>query len=433
MKFLKLTADNRNDKTPDGRFSRSMDGPHHTVLLNVLSSENDISLSGSGLKVNAGIQSNLRLEDEGGGKISLNMLLSTFLWRVLWTKKINAATELMLSNNSQFENNTNFGSRIIIPDANMMETGFAAFLRTKKEKLIFEYGAGISLRNIHTKLTAGVNTPGKAIPPFNKTLPGLNGSVGFSWNPDDQWNLKTNVSSGFRSGNLAELSADGLHEGTLRYEVGDADLKVEQNLNSEMSVSYTGPAVQFSVSGYVNHFVNYIYLAPSGIQYLGFDVFNYKQYDANLYGSEIMFGLRFPFYKKLKWQSDVSIVKGKLQGGNYLPFIPPVKLANEIRLQCHDGKKIKNLFVFIQAENHFAQRHPAEFETPTAGYWLLNAGLSGNWQTKTRSVTLSITGNNLLNTNYYDHLSRFKEFGIHNIGRNIVLHMNIPLITHSKK
>jgi hypothetical protein len=31
-----------------------------------------------------------------------------------------------------------------------------------------------------------------------------------------------------------------------------------------------------------------------------------------------------------------------------------------------------------------------------------------------------------LNTNYYDHLSRFKAYGIHNIGRNIVLNIQIP-------
>ena len=161
---------------------------------------------------------------------------------------------------------------------------------------MIEAGAGVSLRNIHTKLTPGVNDPGKAIPPFNKTLPSVNGSVGFSWNPHPQWNIKTNISSGFRCGNLAELSSDGLHEGTLRYEIGDANLKIEQNLNSEVSVYYNGPVIQFSASGYINHFLNYIYLAPSGIQYLGFDVFNYKQFDADLYGSEIMFGLYFPFY-----------------------------------------------------------------------------------------------------------------------------------------
>jgi iron complex outermembrane receptor protein len=421
-----ITADNSNSFVDDGRWSRSMKGPHHTVFLNVLSSQNNVQLRNSSLDVNFGLQSNLRLEDEGGNQISLNMLLSTILWRVLWNKQISSSTELILANNSQFENNTNYGSRIIIPDANMVESGFSAFLKTRKKKIIFEYGIGVSARNIHTFLTEGVNTPDKSIQPFNKTLPSINGSVGFTWNPNKKWNVKTNVGSGFRSGNLAELSSDGLHEGTLRYEIGDPNLKIEQNIYSEVSVNYFSGHFQFGATGYANHFRNYIYLAPTDTQYLGFDVFRYKQYDANVYGTEAMMGVYLPFYERLKWETNFSLVTGQLTIGAYLPFIPPPKLTNELRLRLKNGSRIKDFSVFAEAENHFAQNKPAEFETPTAAYWLLNAGLSGNWHTKSGGIIFSVTGNNLLNKNYYDHLSRFKEYGIHNIGRNIVVRVTIP-------
>jgi iron complex outermembrane receptor protein len=426
-----ITADNANSFLYDGRLSRSMNGPHHTVFLNVLSSQNRILFQNSNMDINLGLQSNLRLEDEGGNHISLNMLLSTFLWRVLWNKQLSANTDLILSNNSQFENNTNYGSRIIIPDANMLETGFAAFIKSKKNKLVFETGAGFSVRNIHTFLTSGVNTPDKAISPFNKTLPSISGSFGFAWNPNNNWNIKTNVGSGFRSGNLAELSSDGLHEGTLRYEIGDPNLKVEGNINSEISVSYTARYFQFSASGYLNHFLNYIYLAPTGTQYLGFDVFRFRQFDANVYGSEAMFGINFPFYDRLRWETNFSAVTGKLTDDRYLPFIPPSKLTEEIRLKFKERKKINNASLFLMADFHFKQNKPGQFETPTAAYWLVNAGINGNWQTERRTIIFSLTANNLLNKNYYDHLSRFKDYGIHNIGRNVVVHMNIPLLTNS--
>jgi iron complex outermembrane receptor protein len=48
----------------------------------------------------------------------------------------------------------------------------------------------------------------------------MNGSAGISFNPADQWNLKVNLSSGYRAPNLAELSSNGVHEGTFRYEIG---------------------------------------------------------------------------------------------------------------------------------------------------------------------------------------------------------------------
>ena len=425
-----ITADNSNSFLYDGRWSRSMKGPHHTVFLNILSSQNKISWKKSSLDVNAGFQSNLRLEDEGGNHISLNMLLSTFLWHIMWNKQLNANTELVLSNNSQFENNTNYGSRIIIPDANTTESGFSAFIRTKKKKLVFETGIGFSVRNIHTFETPGVNTPDKAIAPFNKTLPSLNGSVGFAWNPTNNWNLKTNIGTGFRSGNLAELSSDGLHEGTLRYEIGDPNLKIEQNINSEVSVNYSSRYFQFSVAAYLNHFLDYIYLAPTGTQYLGFDVFRHKQFNANLYGSESMLAINFPFYERLRFETNFSTVTGKLSDGTYLPFIPPPKWTQQLQLKCNQGKRLNNVSFLVITEEHFVQDHPAEFETPTSAYWLLNAGINGNWKTKRRTFIFSITGNNLLNRNYYDHLSRFKEYGIHNIGRNIIVHLNIPFNIH---
>jgi len=429
-KFGFITADNSNSFLYDGRWSRSMKGPHHTVFLNILSSQNKISLKNSSLDVNLGFQSNLRLEDEGDNHISLNMLLSTFLWHVMWNKQLSSNTELVLSNNSQFENNTNYGSRIIIPDANTTESGFSVFIKSKMRKLVLETGIGFSLRNIHTFETLGVNTPDKSIAPFDKTLPGLNGSAGFAWNPNNNWNLKANIGTGFRSGNLAELSSDGLHEGTLRYEIGDPNLKIEQNINSEISVNYSSRNFQFSVAAYLNHFLNYIYLAPTGTQYLGFDVFKYEQFDADLYGSESTLGINFPFYERLRFETNFSIVTGKLSGGTYLPFIPPAKWTQQLQFKFENGKRLNNVFFFVMTEEHFAQDNPAEFETPTDAYWLLNAGLNGNWRTRDRTFMFSITGNNLLNRNYYDHLSRFKEYDIHNIGRNIIIHLTIPFSIH---
>jgi len=296
--------------------------------------------------------------------------------------------------------------------------------------LVLETGIGISLRNIHTFETPGVNTPDKSIAPFNKTLPSVNGSVGLAWNPNNSWNLKTNIGTGFRSGNLAELSSDGLHEGTLRYEIGDPNLKIEQNINSEVSINYSSRYFQISVAAYLNHFLNYIYLAPTGTQYLGFDVFRYKQFDVNLYGSESMLAVNFPFYERLRFETNFSVVTGRLSDGTYLPFIPPAKWTQQLQFRFENGKRLSNVSFFVISEEHFVQDHPAEFETPTDAYWLLNAGIHGNWQTKSRTLVFSVTGNNLFNRNYYDHLSRFKEYGIHNIGRNIIVHLSIPFTIH---
>lgn len=428
-----ITIDNQSAKKPDGRLSRTMDGPHHTVFLNTLSSQNTIHLLSSAIKLNAGLQSNLRMENEGGNKISLEMLLSTFLYNFQWIKPVNKTTEIIVGNQFVFENNTNFGARNIIPDANMIESGGSFYLKKTNPRLIFESGVGITIRNIRTFETPDVNNPGREIGTFTKTKPSVNGAMGISYNPDKHLNFKVNISTGFRSGNLAELSSNGLHEGTLRWETGDPNLKIEQNINTESSVNFVGDNLSMSANAFYNQFYNYIFLNPSGTQYLGFDVYNYKQAPATLFGGEAGLDVHPASAKWFTYKSSFSTVTGKLSHSDYLPFIPPDKFQQKAFFYFPPSSKNENhLSLYIGTDHVFAQNHPARFETSTNAYILVNAGGSLIFHHHEREITISLAGNNLLDKNYFDHLSRFKEYGIHNIGRNISLNLNYPFLIKTK-
>jgi iron complex outermembrane receptor protein len=427
-----IAPDNLDAKQPDGRWSRSMDGPHHTVYLNILSSSNIFQLHSSTLKLNAGVQTNLRSEDEGGGETSLKMLLSSGLYNFQWVKPLSQTTQIIIGNNFLYQNNTNYGKRIIIPDANMIESGGSFYVKTKLQKFILEAGAAANIRNIITKETPGVNTPERPVKPFNKTYPVFNGSVGAVANISKSIFIKMNAGTGFRSGNLAELSSNGLHEGTFRYEIGNPDLKVEHNINLEAEFSIKKEAFSFSVTGFYNHFRNYIYLTPTGEEYVGFDVYRYIQYNANLYGGETV--LQFVVASPLKFNSEFSTVTGKLTNGTYLPFIPANKWHNSLLLGFKDGSRLKNMTCFFAIDSYFAQNHPAEFETSTPGYNLLDAGAAVDLLLHKNIVNISLSLKNILNNNYFDHLSRFKDYNIHDIGRNLVLNIHIPFsITKNKK
>jgi iron complex outermembrane receptor protein len=419
-----ITADNLDAKQSDGRWSRSMDGPHHTVYLNILSSNNIFQLHSSTIRLNAGVQTNLRLEDEGGGETSLKMLLSSGLYNFQWVKPLSQTTQLIIGNNFLYQSNTNYGKRIIIPDAGMIESGGSFYVKSKLQKFVLEAGAAVNIRNINTKETAGVNTPDRPIEPFNKTYPVFNGSVGAVANLSKSIFIKMNAGTGFRSGNLAELSSNGLHEGTFRYEIGNPDLKVEHNINLEAEFSINKKTFSFFVAGFYNHFKNYIYLTPTGEEYVGFDVYRYIQYNANLYGGETV--LQFVVASPLKFNSEFSTVTGKLANGTYLPFIPANKWHNSLLLDFKDGSRLKNRTCFVAIDSYFAQNHPAEFETSTPGYNLLDAGAAADLLLHKNIINISLTLKNILNNNYFDHLSRFKDYNIHNIGRNIVLNIHIP-------
>jgi len=423
-----IMADLNDFMTPDARWSRSMEGPHHTVILNLLSSQNTIRLNNSTLKVNAGFQSNSRMENEGGGKISLNMLLSSVLYHLEWLKFINSNIELIVGQNTTYTNNTNFGSRIIIPDAHTLEFGGSGFLKFHLGKIIVETGAGVNNKWIKALLTRLVNTPDRDIAPFSRFKTSVNGLAGFTYNPSKFWNVKLNLATGFRSPNLAELSSNGLHEGTFRYEIGDPDLKNEQNINSDAGIYFNQQSFSFSVSGFYNRFFNYIYLSPTSETLYGFNIYRYMQQNAFLSGGEAT--VAFTPKRKLKGfklSSAYSIVYAKTADNNFIPFTPPGKVASLIEYQHDISPKLNAAYLSFGFDYVFSQNCIAPAEINTPAYFLLNAKAGVKILFNKGYMVVGISANNLLNELYYDHLSRLKDYGIYNIGRNISLNFSIPL------
>jgi iron complex outermembrane receptor protein len=125
--------------------------------------------------------------------------------------------------------------------------------------------------------------------------------------------IRLNLASGFRAPNLAELTSNGVHEGTNRYEIGNSDLKTEQNVQSDINLEYNNSHFEFFVNGfYIN---NYIYTSPTGRIQDNNDVFSYIQNNAKLYGGEI--GLHFHPHPLdwLHYETSFETVTGKKQNG----------------------------------------------------------------------------------------------------------------------
>lgn len=427
-----IMADNYNSKTLDCRYSRTMDGPHHTVFLNILSSQNIFALKNSFIKLNIGAQSNIRMEDEGGSEISLNMHLSSLIYNMQWIKTLKTKTEVIVSNQGLLQNNTNYGKRVIVPDANITETGLSLFINQNFKKLIIEVGIGGNLRSIQTFETSNLNTSDKAILPFQKQSPALNEMLGFTINVSKKTNLKLCASTGFRTGNLAELASNGLHEGIYQYEIGNPNLKAEQNYNTEFSFNYYSEQIYFTLNAFHNHFKNYIYLAPTDESFYGIQVFRYFQQDAQLYGGEVSLTLKPELLKGIEYNTFFSTVTGILNNKSYLPYIPANKLHNEIKYSFKINKHLDHCYLLIAHNYIFKQTTPAFYETKTSDYNLFNVGIGMNINTKKQPITINLICNNLLNEYYYDHLSRFKNYGFHNIGRNIVLSIKIPFELKNK-
>ncbi len=419
----------------DGRWSRAMDGPHHNVLLNIFSSQNTIQLKqtssdnitqGSVLKVNVGVQSNKRAEDEGGGEISLNMHLLSLLQSARWEKYLSSKTMLVLNQQATYEQNKNYGKRVIIPDAQMLEGNVSSFIRYTSGKLVMESGIGITYKQIKTIQTRKLNGPAATIQPFSVGIPAPNVMIGFSYNPSQSINVKANIATGMRTGNLAELASEGLHEGSFRYEIGNPNLKPEQNLNTDLTIEITKSKWFVSLSGFYNHFNNYIYLTPTTDTFKGiFQIYRYVQADARLYGGEAI-GI-YHLTNDVQLKQTFAATEGVTDNSGYLPFIPAWRSQTSARYQRDLSRSFKEFFIEPEAEYVFAQEKPANFEMATPDYALVHLYAGCTSYVHDHAFVLGLAVRNLLDKTYADHLSRLRYFGINNQGINLVLTLRTKL------
>ena len=413
--------------TPDSRWSRDLSvNPTHLVFLNIVSSENKISIRDNlKLNLNVGFQSNKRMENEGGGAISLNMQLLTFQNLAKLEYQINKKNKLIFSNLNSFENNKNFGARKIVPNANMQESNISAnYESILNDKLLLENGIGFGEKWIKTSLTESINSEGSEIQPFEKFHPYYNFFSGITFSPNENFNFKANVATGVRVPNLAELSSNGLHEGIFTYEIGNPDLKNEQIYSVNFFANYESKFFDFSISPFYNYFDNYIYLTPVAEQWFGYPVYRYKQQNATQFGTEV--SLTFKTKEKIDFKISYSGMSSKTEDGNYTPYLPAQKITPAITYKFLIKHKFQTQ-CFTNVEHNFDQYHTAPNEIGAPKYSLWNAGISTTIKNKQTNYKLGIGINNILNEAYYDNLSRFKNYGLLNIGRNILVDFKINI------
>ena len=420
--FIMDTA--KNYMTEDPRISRGFANPHHTVFINLFTSQNTFfSDNGNIFRVIAGAHINRRMENEGGGGISLDMQLVTIALHLQDEIPLRHSWTWMNGVQSQYQDNKNSGFRVIVPDAKLAESSLYSYLKKTSEKISFESGVRYDFRYIATQAVSHT-LPYTEVPTVNKIYHTINGSAGISFRLLEGFYFKTNITSGYRTPNLAELQSNGLHEGTNRYEVGDAGMKIEQNLCAEAGLNFERKEFQLSVTAYHNRFLDYIYLQPTNIDFLGMQIYRFLQTNATLQGGEASVDWSPEKQSWLDISASYSMVRGRTDAGNYLPFIPADKIDGSLKFELGDKGKWQDIYFRTGTQYYFPQDHPGQFETSTIDYMLVDAGIGSGIKCKRgNAATIDLCCNNLLNKVYYDHLSRFKDFGIYNMGRNICLNL----------
>ena len=398
--------------------------------------------------------------------------------------------------NGAYQESQSLGTVMLIPNYNFFQVGAFAIGNYKFGKFAFSGGVRFDNRNftgqshwIDTTTMAQApvapNTPGsfEEFNQFSTNYSGISASLGGTYSITNALYLKVNVARGYRAPNVAEAAANGVHDGTVIYEVGDNSIKPETNLQEDLTFGVNTKDITFEASVFNNSFDNFIYrkalldasgnivtsnlLSVNGTLFPDAPVYVYTSGAAQLYGGEAMLDVHPAAVRWIELNSTFSYVDGGLLNApdsiKYLPFVPPAKITADLTFRArHIGKGLKNAYVRLGVLSVAQQSHvylqeaaaegintpstPQEFaasQAATAGYTLFNAGIGGDVQSKGRTICkIYITGTNLFNTVYMDYMSRFKylpynnvdgRVGVYNMGRNVSVKIIIPFDFSKKK
>lgn len=433
-----------------------------------ISNTTNLYLGDTRLQFNGGYQRNQRKEygdvlDENSESLyfdltSLNYNLTYFLpekkdWQV------------SLGTSGMSQNNTNRGIEFLIPEYALFDVGVFGFAKRHFERLDLSGGIRFDQRKIsidplfldENGIPTSDKTQTEKFKSGDLSFSNYSASAGATYKISEQLSIKSNVSRGFRAPNIAELASNGRHEGTLRYEYGNYDLKAETSLQMDAGLSFNSKHISADISLFQNNIDHYIFteklLARNGTDSIPdpsepVPAYQYIQGKASLTGGEFSIDVHPHPLDWLHFENSFSFVNAMntSRTGNdsakYLPFIPAPRFQSEIRANFKKmGDKLANVFVKIEFNHTWQQDRVLlenRSETTTPSYSIWNAGLGTDISKKNQSTlfTFYFTVNNVLDVAYQSHLSRLKyaaenvvtgKAGVFNMGRNFSVKIVVPL------
>ncbi len=421
--------------------------------------DNSFNLPSGYLKAIIGYQQNRRQEfEESADDYELYFKLHTLTYDLRYITNEWDGWTLSTGIGGMYQQSGNEGEEYLIPDYRLFDFGlYATATKSLGERWTLSGGVRYDHRRLHGDALEEVGA--MRFTDFTRHFNGMTGSVGAVCNINDHFNLRLNLARGFRTPNMSELASNGVHEGSIRYELGSQELKAEYSLQADLGIDFTSPYVSAQLALFANRIDNYIFthrlqeeIEP------GYLTYAYTQGDARLLGFEA--GFDFHPIHAVHFSNTFSYVDAQLmhqpEETKYLPFTPAPRWSSELKWELfhHSHSTIahhhshlaprtsffNNLYVAAGLDCYLRQTHiysADDTETETPGYALLSLSAGTDIQLKGKKVAeLYVTADNLLNHAYQSHLSRLKyadenvvtgRRGVYNMGRNITFKLVVPI------
>ena len=393
----------------------------------LLSSQNSLYLGKFKWNINVAYQNALRKLQTTLDVPFVEMNLNTITYESKLYFPPNDKSEYIIGLQGMLQNNRNLNDRAsqFLPDANINNIGLLGLVQyTFFEKLKLQGGLRFDMYKTKT-FELGIEGTSGYHAPVNKEFSNLNGSIGATYSVNNKTTLRTNFAKGYRVPNLSELTSNGMHGN--RYEIGNENLSPENSFETDLNMHYHGEFLSFDLAGFYNQINDYIFISPTtDTTSNGISIYRFSQTNATLHGGEA--GIHF-HPKSLPWlhiEGTYSLVIGKQENGNYLPFIPAQKFRYEIRAEREKIGFLKKPSIKLSALTALKQSNPSPYETETNGYTLVNFSINTDIHVLRQILNFGISVNNIFDTQYFDHLSTLQPLNYYNQGRNISISLKIP-------
>lgn len=238
--------------------------------------------------------------------------------------------------------------------------------------------------------------------------------------------LVANLGRAWRAPSSFELFANGVHEGSVRFEVGDPGLRLESSMNLDAALRWQSANLSGEAGVFVNRIADYIYAEPTGATDpgSGFQIFQHTQGDAVLTGIETAMHVHPLTWLELEANADVT------RGQNTsidrpLPHIPPLRGSLTARLERRRPGALRRLYASATgtatAKLPESRRDPDDAATPPYELLSIGAGLQALLGAQLVSVDVGV--HNVFDTTYRDFLSRYKTYA-DEMGRNLTVRVS---------
>jgi iron complex outermembrane recepter protein len=410
------------------------------------------------LEIDAAFQQNNRSErsaphihtgvnTENHSDLSLQLALKTFSLNGRWHTRFSEKINTTLGVQTQIQDNSIGGFEFLIPNFKSRTLGVFGLLNYHfKEKIHLNFGLRTEGGIVKADATTVAFYEGRRwvgdvqrSPQVDRQFGNWAGGAGASWLLSERLNLKLNIGKTFKLPTAPELTANGVHHGSFRFEKGDPKLNPESGYQFDAAMSFTHKKIRLSATAFYNRFSNYIFLSPSSefpnialndtlfpIPEAG-QMYRFRQTPAQTWGSEVEF-----FYQitpQLSLNSNVDFVVGEnLKTQLPLPFIPPFSTFTAVRYEWQRlSKHLKNTFIQAEMTHYAAQNRVERNEKSTDGSTLFNLKTGTTWLMGKRQLSAFFSLQNALNSRYFNHLSRYRLLNLPEPARNMAVTIKVSM------